>query len=111
MHKLCDINVLGTEYTIEERDRKEDKILESANGYCDHTLRKCVVCIMEPDKNSLGDLEVYKRKVIRHELIHAFLTESGLGDEAEWAVNEEMIDWVAHQFPKLLEAFKKAGAI
>lgn len=111
MHKLCNINVLGTEYTVEEREQKEDKHLKYADGYCDHTLRKCVVRIIEPDKNSLGDLEVYKKKVIRHELIHAFLTESGLSGDAVWAVNEEMVDWLAHQFPKLLEAFKKAGAI
>lgn len=111
MHKLCNINVLGTEYTVEERERKEDKRLKYADGYCDYTIRKCVVRNIEPDRNSLGDLEAYKRRVIRHELIHAFLTESGLDCESAWAVNEEMVDWLAHQFPKLLEAFKKAGAI
>ncbi len=111
MHKLCNVDVLGTEYTVEEHERKEDESLENADGYCDHTLCKCVVRIIEPDKNSLGNLEAYKKKVIRHELIHAFLTESGLNCEAEWATNEEMIDWIAYQFPKLLKAFTQVGAI
>ena len=48
---------------------------------------------------------------IRHEVVHAFLEESGLSDcslrpEMAWARNEEMVDWIAIQFPKMLEAFK-----
>lgn len=111
MHKLADVNVLGTEYSIVECGRDEDKILENADGYCDHSLHKCVIDKLERKDNSLGDLDAYRRKVIRHELVHAFLAESGLSDECYWANSEEMVDWVAHQFPKLLEAFKQAGAI
>ena len=53
--------------------------------------------------------------VIRHEIIHAFLFESGLAqntnDVESWAMNEEMVDWLAIQFPKLLKAFKEAECI
>ena len=49
-------------------------------------------------------------------LIHAFLNESGLrynsfAPETAWARNEEMVDWIAIQFPKLMKAFRDADAI
>ncbi len=47
----------------------------------------------------------------RHEIIHAFLFESGLAENSEWAQNEEMVDFFAIQFPKLMEVFKNADAI
>ncbi|MFD1464645.1 hypothetical protein ACFQ4L_00875 [Lapidilactobacillus mulanensis] len=45
-------------------------------------------------------------KDTRHELIHAFLCESGLAENSDWAQNEEVVDWIARQFPKLFETFK-----
>ena len=50
-------------------------------------------------------------KVKRHEIIHAFLFESGLAENSAWAQNEEMVDFFAIQFPKLLKAFETAGAL
>ena len=52
----------------------------------------------------------YFKKVLCHELVHAFLFESGLGGES-WANNEELVDWIAFQFPKMLEAMKNANAL
>lgn len=50
------------------------------------------------------------KKTIRHEIIHAFLNESGLTDCAlqprgSWARNEEMVDWFAIQGPKIVQAW------
>lgn len=56
------------------------------------------------------NLPAYKKSVIRHEIIHAFLYESGL-DSCSWAANEEMVDFFAMQFPKLLQIFKEADCI
>ena len=56
------------------------------------------------------NLPEYKKAVIRHELTHAFLFESGL-DTCSWAQNEEMVDWIALQFPKLLQVFKEADCL
>lgn len=48
---------------------------------------------------SVKDLIAYQKKVLRHEIVHAFLYESGLWQNAYgskcWAKNEEMIDWMA----------------
>lgn len=64
------------------------------------------------DAISVKDLVAYQKKVIRHEIIHAFLYESGLWQNAYsskcWAQNEEMVDWMAIQFPKIQSAYKEA---
>ena len=110
------VNVLGTEYTIERRLIEDDKKLETCDGYCDTTIKLIVVGDFKPEVFSKADLVAYAKKVLRHEITHAFLYESGLCvnsmvcDDA-WSTNEEMIDWIAIQFPKLLIAFKDADAL
>ena len=104
------VQVLGTEYTIRVIDRTKDSNLERMDGYCDHSAKKIVIDTFQKMQGALENMEVYKKRVIRHELVHAFLFESGLTEES-WARNEEIVDWIAYQFPKLLEAFKKVGAL
>lgn len=58
----------------------------------------------------LKKLDLLGLKVIRHELIHAFIYESGLSNENKWAENEELVDWIAIQFPKLKKCFEKIWA-
>ena len=53
--------------------------------------------------------DIYKEgiKVIRHELVHAFIFESGLCECCSWADNEELVDWIARQFPKMNKVFSE----
>lgn len=105
------INVLGTKYTVKEANDRTDPKLKECDGYCDDTIKLCVVDDMkETSLMSKSDLDLYKKKVIRHELIHAFLFESGLANNS-WAANEEMVDWIAYQFPKLKKAFEEINAL
>lgn len=113
MRDLTTIGVLGTAYDIECRDKAEDKNLNECDGYCDKTSKRIVVCKKDENCN-LDDFEVYQKKVIRHEIIHAFLFESGLQENFkhdEWGHDETMVDWIAVQFPKLLKAFEAAECI
>lgn len=110
------VNVLGTEYTIEKRKTEEDTNLQEADGYIDTSVKLIVIEDMQTEPNSKLDLEGYTRQVIRHEIVHAFLFESGMDSSTYicregWAKNEEMVDWFAIQFPKILEAFKVADAL
>lgn len=99
-------NVLGTVYEIhDECSRADYPILEDYDGYCDYSTKRIYVVKMIHEKDSLQDLGVYKAQLIRHELIHAFLFESGLAAESDWAQNEELVDWIAAQFPKMQELF------
>lgn len=105
------INVLGTEYTIEKHNKAEDDYLKDCDGYCDKTTKKIVVTM---DNTDLDDFSVYQNKVMRHEIIHAFLYESGLHENFEhhtWGHDETMIDWIAVQFPKMIKAFEEAGCL
>lgn len=106
------INVLGTPYVILEHSIAEDRLLEECDGYFDKTTKQIVIA-KRADDCELGDFEQYRKKVMRHEIIHAFLYESGLAEC--WAHDdghdETYVDWIAIQFPKLLEAFVEAGCM
>ena len=107
------VKILGTTYTIKEKDKNQDPLLERCDGYCDKTTHTIVV-LKSSDVNELGDFEEYKKKVKRHEIIHAFLFESGLHENfqhSEWGHDETTVDWFASQFPKMVEAFKKVGCL
>lgn len=105
MIELGIVNVLGTNYTIVKSNKAEDDLLADSDGYCDYTVKRIVIGTFEPTSDSLKDLKAYEKKVIRHELVHAFLFESGLGQNS-WAENEEIVDWIAFQFPKMAGVFK-----
>ena len=106
------INVLGTEYNVKVIDPESDeKLKDKRDGYTDTSIKECVIDnMLEESTDYKANLHEYRKVVIRHELIHAFLYESGLDDQS-WATNEEMVDWFAIQAPKLLKAFKEADAL
>ena len=117
------INILGTDYKITKKKYTEDEYFKKNTdtaGYCDGTLCEIVYCDMStyPDweNDPLASIASMEKQMLRHEIIHAFLNESGLQDNSlvcngAWARNEEMVDWMAIQFPKILEAFKSAQCL
>jgi hypothetical protein len=115
------INVLGTKYTIKRVNAGQDEYMEKMHfgGYCDGILKRIVLLNLKTVPEWNGESEEHiisqEKETFRHELIHAFLNESGLEWNSHptdaWAKNEEMVDWIAIQFPKLLEAFKDAGCL
>ena len=108
------VNILGVEYTI-IFDVEEENMTEGADGCMDQSTRTIKVAKLEFDRNSLQDLEEYKKKVLRHETIHAFFYESGVwncsGTSDSWGQNEAITDWFAIQAPKIHAAFETAGCI
>lgn len=105
------VSVLGTEYEIVFRREQDDPKLKECGGYCDTTCQRIVIEVPDDDPMNCENQGEITRRTIRHELVHAFAFESGLDANSEWAANEEMVSWVANQFPKLLEAFWAAGAM
>ena len=104
------VDVLGTTYQIKQLNMVDDMNLENCDGYCDRSIKSIVIDTFENRPGSMQDLDEYKKEVIRHELVHAFLFESGLGGNS-WAKEEEIVDWIACQFPKMLKAFETVDAI
>ena len=96
------VNILGTEYTVEELSKEQDKSLSECDGYCDKTTHRIVVCTKEDDCD-LGDFSVHRNKVLRHEIIHAFHFESGIAENLEnkqYGFSETLVDWFAIQSTK-----------
>lgn len=88
---------------------------DGADGCMDQSLHVIRIAQFEADKNTIQDMESYRKKVLRHEIIHAFLYESGLwnnsGNVQAWAQSEEITDWIAIQSPKLFQAFKEVDCL
>lgn len=110
------VNILGTEYTIEEKTEQQDVLLKDSDAYCDRTTKEIVVLKVDGENCTIHDPEWYRKKLMRHEIIHAFLYESGLGECTEWkehnsAHNEQIVDWIAIQFPKMQKAFEEVGCL
>ena len=96
------VNILGTEYTIEKKEYKDEPAFEKRgiDGYCDGRLRKIVHCdmvthpIMKEEPKEY--CKVCEKQTLRHEIIHGFFNESGLMESSAqytggWSQNEEMV--------------------
>lgn len=99
------IDILGTEYEIIKKKMHD----EDCDGYCDYTSKK--ILIRKDNCNNVGNFEQLMKKQLRHEIIHAFLAESGLQSNFEhcqkFGHEETMVDWVAIQFPKILKVYQE----
>lgn len=113
MAKEQKVNILGVDYIIKEQSESENELLKGCDGYCDWTTKEIV--IERETFGTLGDMEAYIRKVLRHEIVHAFFLESGLHESSggceAWASNEAMVDWFARQGQKIYAAWREAGAL
>lgn len=110
----CIISILGTAYTV-LFDVPEEEMPEGADGCMDQSIKTIKIGIFEPSRDSLKNLNEYKNKVLRHEVIHAFLYESGMwnnsGSSEAWGQDETITDWIAIQFPKILEVFRELDCL
>lgn len=108
-----EVSILGTRYKIEYQ-KDDSNMVGECDGYVDPSIKLIVVKDIEKEFNSVEDIETYKKQVLRHEIIHAFLFESGLWANTHsesWATNEEMVDWIALQLPKIHRACVESGCM
>ena len=102
------IKILGQPYRIVT----DDSIIErNVDGLAKEYSKEIII---RPEEKMLDDSdrpeekEARYKEVLRHELIHAFFSEAGLDD---YSCNEQLVNWLAMQFPKMEKVFKKAGAL
>lgn len=118
----CKVSVLGTEYAIERRkfDDEEKFAKFKIDGWCDTSGKQIVFCDMRThpalEDGTEQNCKRLENEIVRHELIHAFLNESGLQESSNcfdgaWAKNEEMVDWIALQFPKMVIVFEQLNIL
>lgn len=101
----CKVNIFGTEYKITLKELKDSDV----DGFTDYT-EKAIV-IRSDNYNEVGNFEWLQKKPLRHELIHAFMAESGL--QANWehvqkfGHDETTVDWITIQSPKMFKIFQE----
>lgn len=119
---MKEINILGTKYAIIFCNYQNDISFEKhkIDGYCDGITKSIHVCNMNTYPGYESESPEYCKKIethiLKHEIIHAFLNESGLQSSAvsidgSWAENEEMVDFFACQFSKIYDVYKELGLI
>ena len=116
------VDILGTPWRIVIKKYEDDPYFrrKSACGYCQDTIKEIAVCEEktwpgceeESDRHCISAM----KHTLRHEIVHAFFHESGLGDSSgvcsnSWSQNEEMVDWIALQGPKIFKAWQETGCI
>lgn len=108
------LNILGAVYSATVSNDSKEPRLNGCDGFCDETTKEIFVDDYQScadDLSSKRNLRLQTKKVIRHEIVHAFLFESGLAENSPWAQNEEMVDWIAMQGPKIIKAWQEADAL
>ena len=112
--KAMNINILGSEWSIDYKTPETDGALSNARGYTNYASRRIVINMSSNSFSTADAYVFYLKKVLRHEIIHAFLFESGLGENFEHRKRgheETIVDWFALQFPKIYQAFREADCL
>lgn len=102
------VDILGTRWAVVS-ENFGNKDFDGLTDFTTRTIKVRNDNVQEFDNFK----ELYKRTV-RHEVLHAFMIESGLDsnfNHPEYGHDETFVDWVAIQFPKILVAYSKLGVL
>lgn len=107
------VNILGSEWTV--KTVPDDPAFEKCQGYANDAAREIIVEAVKMSDDPLDfDMKssyIDQQRVIRHEIVHAYLSECGLASCSSstdsWATNEEMVDWFARMSPKIFKTYKE----
>lgn len=104
------VNILGTDYAIVEQAAEDNPKLDDANGLCEIYSKEIILDseMIKPCKMLVKQPELYKAKVLRHKIVHAFFFESGLIGYCE---NEILVDYLAAQIPKMAKVMQETGCL
>lgn len=117
------VTILGTTYTINYKAYDDDNVFRNSGvfGYCKYCgAKEIVICSLatNPDYDNYSDAEraAAEKLTLRHEIVHAFMVESGLPGTASasymaWSENEEMVEWIAYMGEKIYQAWVDADAL
>ena len=97
-----EFDVLGTTYTLHYDE--EECTSQNCQGLCELYTKQIVISLKgfgEP--SAFNKVEDYYKKVMRHELMHAFFYESGFTD---YGSDETLVDALAVQMPKITKLMK-----
>lgn len=116
------VDILGNIWRIEVLKYKDDDYFGDAraDGYCSGPEKRIVLCDPSTypgqEKENQEYLANSLKHTLRHEIVHAYFYESGLGDSSfvcnrPWAKNEEMVDWFASQGDRIFRTWQQCGCL
>lgn len=102
------VSILGTEYGIEEDASLAKTQADGVTEQYSNRIKIRPIEDMLTDECGEEEKERRYKEVLRHECVHAVFLESGLSD---YCANEQLVDFIAVQFPKMLKIFQEVGAL
>lgn len=103
------VNICGVDWTIRIVPADDDRLKNSieANGVCESYTKEVFVrdYTEQNDPKQYLNIEMYVKKVIRHELIHAFFFETAHQSIYE---DETITETLAQTLPKLAKIMEEA---
>lgn len=98
------VNILGQDYEIIQSTKATNPKLLDCDAYVEFYSKKIVLGEITKGIEAIENIELYEKEVLRHEIVHAFLHESGM---SEWAEDEVLVNFIAIQIHKLSNIFKE----
>lgn len=94
--------ILGQPYEVVGPEEVDNPIkLDSVDGLAELYAKKLVVDLRAiGDPHNFENMEAYFMKVLRHEMIHAFMHECGL---SSYVKDEQLTEFLAQQLDKMWE--------
>ena len=109
------INVLGTEYEIlylpESAIKFDDDEIVGSLDRFDKEIRISIDVYNKAKPAGARRARKELNEILRHEIMHAFFAESGLGDECDFTKDEILVDWIAMKLPQIIDVMEDANII
>lgn len=101
------VNILGNEYEI--LIQNDNPKMKDSDGFCEWVAKKIIITdSYRNDEDVLENIDEYIHKVIRHEAFHALFAEMGI---KKWMQDEELVDMLAMQYPKIRKIMDECDAL
>lgn len=104
------VSILGQEYKLLKGNGNQYPILKDVNGYVDLYAKKIIIdeTFATPEGNFKSECpDLALNHLYRHEIIHAFFSETGINYNLSDDEEESLVDWIALQFPKMQRIFEE----
>lgn len=103
------VKILGQTWRVKICSMETEPRLKTLSGFTDRTSH--FIGIIDPDEKecNLDNPVALVKEIMRHEVIHAYMFESGLGDSwehSQYGQDETIVDWIALQFDKMWVTIK-----
>lgn len=103
------LKILGTEYEVVKQTEADNSKMKDCDGLCEWVSKKIIIDdSYRGDADALDNIDDYVHKVLRHEAFHALFAEMGM---RKWLEDEELVDMLAMQYPKIREIMDRCDSM